>query len=250
MNRLIDLNKALTEAETRRIMLNADAHLIATRDYAALPAVANDTLIQALQQQQARIQAEYARMSDQYKPTYPPLAELAAERKGIQSRLNREMHRVATGVGLSYAAAAEREKELNHQIDQEKNRALALNDASLRDAILARAVETNRKLYKNVLERMTQMGMAAGVSASNVSVLDNAAPPLKPSSPKLLLTLASCGALALLIGVSSVCFLGALRRHIQRSRRGRALCRGSELGCSAGFPKIDSIYIRNDEASS
>ena len=117
------------------------------------------------------------------------------------------MHRVATGVGLSYAAAAEREKELNQQIDQEKNRALALNDASLRDAILARAVETNRKLYKNVLERMTQMGMAAGVSASNVSVLDNAAPPLTPSSPKLLLTLASCGALALLIGVSSACFL-------------------------------------------
>ena len=207
MNRLIDLNKALTEAETQRIMLNADAHLIATRDYEALPTVANDTLVQALRQQQARIQAEYASMSDQYKPNYPPLAELGAELKEIQGRLNREMHRVATGVGLSYAAAAEREQELNHQIDQEKNRALALNDASLRDAILARAVETNRKLYKNILERMTQMGMAAGVSASNVSVLDNAAPPLTPSSPKLLLTLACCGALALLIGVSSACFL-------------------------------------------
>ena len=74
MSRLIDLNKALTEAETQRIMLNADAHLIATRDYAALPAVANDTLIQALRQQQARIQADYASMSDQYKSNYPPLA--------------------------------------------------------------------------------------------------------------------------------------------------------------------------------
>ena len=207
MGRLIDLNKALTEAETQRITLNAEAQLIATRDYEALPAVTNDALIQTLRQQQARIQAEYASMADQYKPNYPPLAELAAQLKDTQSRLNREMHRVATGVGLSYAAAAEREKELNYQIDQEKNRALALNDASLQDAILARAVETNRKLYKNVLERMTQMGMAAGVSASNVSVLDNAAPPLAPSSPKLLLTLASCGVLALLIGISSACFL-------------------------------------------
>jgi succinoglycan biosynthesis transport protein ExoP len=207
IGRIIDLNRALTEAETQRITLNAEAQLIATRDYAALPSVANDALIQTLRQQQARIQAEYASMADQYKPNYPPLAELAAQLKDTQSRLDREMHRVAKGVGLSYAAAAEREKELNYQIDQEKDRALALNDASVRDAILARAVETNRKLYKNVLERMTQMGMAAGVSASNVSILDNAAPPLTPSSPKLLLTLASCGVLALLIGISSACFL-------------------------------------------
>ena len=89
MGRLIDLNKALTEAETQRITLDADAHLIATRDYDALPAVTNDTLIQTLRQQQARIQAEYASMADQYKPNYPPLAELAAELKETQSRLNR-----------------------------------------------------------------------------------------------------------------------------------------------------------------
>jgi polysaccharide biosynthesis transport protein len=207
MGRLIDLNKALTDAETQRITLDAEDHLISTRTYEALPAVTNDALIQNLRQQQARIQAEYASMADQYKPNYPPLADLAATLKETQVRLDQEVRRVATGVALSYQAAVEREKELNDQIDQEKNRALALNDASLQDAILSRAVDTNQKLYKNVLERMTQMGMAAGVSASNVSVLDSAAPPLVPSSPKTLLTLASCGALALLIGISSACFL-------------------------------------------
>jgi capsular exopolysaccharide synthesis family protein len=207
MGRLIDLNKALTEAETQRITLDAEAHLISTRNYEALPAVANDALIQNLRQQQARIQAEYASMADQYKPSYPPLAELAAKLKQTQVRLDQEVHRVAKGVELSYEADVERVKELNDKIDQEKNRALALNDASLQDAILSRAVDTNQKLYKNVLERMTQMGMAAGVSASNVSVLDSATPPLYSSSPKTLLTLASCGVLALLIGISSACFL-------------------------------------------
>ncbi len=207
IGRLVDLNKALTDAETQRITLDAEAHLIATRDYGALPAVTNDALIQTLRQQQERIQAEYASMADQYKPNYPPLAELGAQLKETQGRINEEIHRVATGVGLSYAAAVARENELKQKIDEEKDAALALNDASLRDAILARAVDTNRKLYKNVLERMTQMGMAAGVSASNVSVLDNATPPLEPSSPKKLLTLTACGALALLIGISSACFL-------------------------------------------
>jgi succinoglycan biosynthesis transport protein ExoP len=206
MERLVDLNKALTETETQRITLDAENHLIQTRNFDALPAIADDTLIQNLRQQQARVQADYASLADQYKPSFPPLAELGAKLKETQAHLNRELHRVATGISLSYQAAVEREKKLNDKINQEKNRALALNDASLRDAILSRAVETNRNLYKNILQRMTQMGMAAGVSASNVSVLDRAVPPLLPSSPKALLALASCGLLALLIGISSACF--------------------------------------------
>ena len=68
-------------------------------------------------------------------------------------------------------------------------------------------MDTNRKLYKNVLERMTQMGMAAGVSASNVSIVDSATPPLVPSSPKTLLAMHPAGILALLMGISSVFFL-------------------------------------------
>src|SRR5262249_36132530 len=135
MGRLLDLNKALTEAETQRITLDAEEHLISTRNYDALPAVTNDGLIQNLRQQQARIQAEYASLADQYKPNYPPLAELAAKLKETQARLNQEVHRIATGVGLSYEAAVEREKELNVKLEREKNQALALNDASLQDAI-------------------------------------------------------------------------------------------------------------------
>lgn len=207
MSRLLDLNKALTAAETQRITLDAEAHFMSNRNYEALPAITNDVLIQNLRQQQARIQADYASLADQYKPNFPPLAELGAKLKETQVRLNQELHRVATGIALNYATAVVREKELNDKIDQEKSRALALNDASVRDAILSRAVDTNRKLYKNVLQRMTQMSMAAGVSASNVSVLDRAAPPLLPSSPKTLLTLACSAILALLIGISSACFV-------------------------------------------
>ena len=207
MDRLIDLNKALTEAETQRITLEADVQLINTRNYDALPAIASDPLIQSLGQQQAKLQAEYASLADQYKPSYPPLAQLGATLRETQLHLNREVRRVAKGVQLSYEAALGRVAMLNAKIDQEKNRALALNDASLQDAILLRAVDTNRNLYKNVLERMTQMSMATGVSASNVSVLDSATAPLLPSSPKTLLALGSSGVFALLLGISLACFL-------------------------------------------
>jgi capsular exopolysaccharide synthesis family protein len=49
--------------------------------------------------------------------------------------------------------------------------------------------------------------MAAGVSVSNVSVLDDATPPIRPSSPKKSLTLITAGIFGLFIGISCAFFL-------------------------------------------
>jgi polysaccharide biosynthesis transport protein len=52
-----------------------------------------------------------------------------------------------------------------------------------------------------VLARMNEMGMAAGISASNVSVVDYAQPPTEPSSPKRLRTFGLYGLFGLLLGI-------------------------------------------------
>src|SRR3546814_3943549 len=54
-----------------------------------------------------------------------------------------------------------------------------------------------RTLYDGLLQRYKEVSAAAGITASNVSVVDEAAVPIDPSSPDLLLNLA----LALLAGV-------------------------------------------------
>src|SRR3546814_9814005 len=61
----------------------------------------------------------------------------------------------------------------------------------------AREADTNRTLYDGLLQRYKEVSAAAGITASNVSVVDEAAVPIDPSSPDLLLNLA----LALLAGV-------------------------------------------------
>src|SRR3546814_3884885 len=60
-----------------------------------------------------------------------------------------------------------------------------------------READTNRTLYDGLLQRYKEVSAAAGITASNVSVVDEAAVPIDPSSPDLLLNLA----LALLAGV-------------------------------------------------
>jgi len=202
MNRIIDLNRALTAAETQRIALDAQAQLTRTHDFNSLPEMQNSRIIQALKAEETNVESQYASLASQYKADYPPLAELAAKRANLQARLNQEMRRIAAGVEWKYNAAAARENELRQEIEVEKKEAGALNQASLQDTILSRELAGNRDLYRSVLARMNELGVAAGVSASNVSVVDPSEVPLSPSSPKTAVTLGLVGVLALFCGVS------------------------------------------------
>jgi polysaccharide biosynthesis transport protein len=239
MERLVDLNKALTAAETDRINLDAQAHLSRTRDYNSLPAVLNGPVIQSLKQEQARVEEEYASLAVEYKADYPPLADVTSKLRQIQTRLNQEMQRLAAGVQWRYTAAAARENELRQEIEGEKTRALALNDASLQDAILAREDDTNRELYKNVLARMNEMAMAAGISASNVSVVDEAQVPDSPSSPKTLLSFGLVGLLAIFCGVSGAFFVERLDDSFKDPNELEYSLGVPTLGLVPDFRKLD-----------
>ncbi|HEY6394115.1 MAG TPA: GumC family protein, partial [Candidatus Binataceae bacterium] len=200
--RLSELNQALTKAETERIDLESQDSMIHKRDYDSLPAVINSTLIQNLKGQLDVSAGQYASMASQFKPDYPPLAELKAKLDESNNHLRREIQYVVAGIESNYETAVAREEGLRKQLETEKTSAMALNDASLQDAVLAREVDANSQLYKSVLERMKEIGVAGEIPTSNVSIIDHAAPPRQPSSPRKFIDLSLAGALSLFFGVS------------------------------------------------
>lgn len=199
--RLTELDQALTKAQTEEIDLEAQDDLIHKRNYNSLPAVINSTLVQNLKEQDDVIEGQYASMSEQFKPDYPPLKDLKAKVDESRGRLQGEIQHVVEGIESNYQTAVARENELRRQVELEKTKALALNDASLQDAVLAREVDANRQLYKSVLERMKEIGVAGEVPTSNVSIIDAASVPVRPSSPRPLLDLLLAGVVSLFCGV-------------------------------------------------
>ena len=238
MGSIIDLSRALTTAETQRIALDAQARLTRTHDYKSLPEIQNSRVIQDLKREESGVESDYSSMASQYKDDYPALAQLAAKRRSLQARLNEEMRRVAAGVEWKYEAASERESELKNEIEAAKKQAAALNQASLQDAILAREVDSNRELYKSVLARMNEMGMAVGISASNVSIVDPAEVPLWPSSPKKALSLSLAGLLALFCGVSAAFLLDHFDDSFEDPEEIEDSLRLPSLGAVPDFQKL------------
>lgn len=201
--RMAAINKALVDAEETRIALQADVETINNSNYDAVPAVVNNTLIQNLKVQLSQLQGRYANMASQYTPDYPDVARLHAQLAAVERREQQEIDRVVNSIKAKYQAALDRETQIKNQLESEKTQAMSRNDASLHDAVLAREVETNRTLYKSVLERIKLLGVSSESQVTNVSVIDTASVPTEASSPKKKLSLVLSGFLALMIGIGA-----------------------------------------------
>jgi capsular exopolysaccharide synthesis family protein len=149
-------------------------------------------------------------MSNRYNPGYHPLDDLKARLREETRRLNEEAKKVADSVDAEYYAARANEDKLTQEIDQVKAQALALNDASVREAVLEREVDADRQLYQSVLQRMNEINVDSEVPTSNVSVADSAAPPRHPLGPSILLLLAFAGGGAAFLGIALAFFLESM----------------------------------------
>jgi succinoglycan biosynthesis transport protein ExoP len=185
LDRLTELSKGLTEAQVARLEIEAKVQLIHSHQYDALPEVHEDKMLAELRQNYDTMSTEYAGMAKQFKPDYPPLAQIQAKRDEMQRAIDEEVHRVTASIDSAYQEAKGKEAKLQEEMDKSRTHALGLNDAAVEYAILQREVDTNRDLYNSVLQRMKDVGLAAEARSSNVVIVDEAEPATSPSSPKI-----------------------------------------------------------------
>jgi succinoglycan biosynthesis transport protein ExoP len=213
VERLADLNKRLTEAEAERIGFEAQARLIKSRQYDSLPAVIGNGLIQNLRGQIVQLEAEHAKLSEQYLPGYPRLAQVKAQLDESRARLGQQIKNVVEGINSAYLAAAGKEKDLRGQMDKQKAETFALKDASVQYAILAREATTNKQLYDSVQERFREISVADELPASNISIVDQAETPQLPAKPDKRLILMLGAVLGLFGGLG----LALLLEHLNNT---------------------------------
>ncbi|MGH7872580.1 MAG: GumC family protein, partial [Candidatus Binatia bacterium] len=183
VDRLADLNRRLTEAEADRIGFEAQARLIKSRQYDSLPAVIGNGLIQSLRGQIVQLETEQAKLSEQYLPGYPRMAQVKAQLDESRARLGQQIKNVVEGINSAYLAAVGKEKDLRGQMDKQKSETFALKDASVQYAILAREADTNKQLYDSVQERFREISVAGELPSSNVTIVDRAEIPRVPATP-------------------------------------------------------------------
>jgi succinoglycan biosynthesis transport protein ExoP len=235
VDRLADLHKRLTEAEADRIGLEAQTRLIRQNEYNALPAVIDNRLIQTLKIELTRLEGERADLATKVQPGDPMLGQFQTRVEQTKRRLQQEIQRIVAGIKSAYAAAKQKEDELRSKVEQQKALALSLKDAAVDYAILARAVDTNRQLYDNVLSRFKETEVLAVLRTSNVSVIDQAVPPLQPGRPRKALSLLLSAVLGLTGGMGLAFVVEHFNNTLRTSQEVERYLRLPNLGIIPDF---------------
>lgn len=190
---LVNLNRELSVATADRI--RAQSRVGGTGD--AVSEALENNAISGLRERRAELAAEYARLMVQFEPSYPPALAVQTQVQQLDRSIAREEDRVRRTLQQSYQASRDREENLRGQVGQLKTGLLDLRRRSIQYNIFQRDVDTNRELYQALLQRYKEIGVAGGVGVNNISVVDAAELPEKPSSPRFLLNIL----LALFVGL-------------------------------------------------
>jgi succinoglycan biosynthesis transport protein ExoP len=229
LDRLQQSTAQLNQAESARIMKGAlyqvvkdgDPELISGLSGSGMLAVASPgvsgslSLIQTLRAQEATAQAQLNELSAKFGSAYPKVAEVSANLETIQSAIHAEAARVAGRVKNDYTIARQVENESQRVYLAEKQQANALNDKTVEYEIVQQEAMQRRSLYENLLGRMKQADLTAGLRASKISVVDPARVPSRPAKPNVLLFMAASLAGGLFIGMCVALFRDATDTKIQ-----------------------------------
>jgi succinoglycan biosynthesis transport protein ExoP len=184
---LATFNAALSQATSDRVQVEARYNQ-AGRSGASTEALRNAT-ISGLRQRRAELAADYQRLMVQFEPGYPAAQAIKSQIDQIDRSISREEGRVSSSLEADYREARERESALRTKVDQLKAGYLDLRRRSIQYNIYQQDVDTNRALYDGLLQRFKEIGVAGGVGVNNISVVDPADVPQRPSSPQLLINL-------------------------------------------------------------
>jgi succinoglycan biosynthesis transport protein ExoP len=182
---LAALNRELTTATADRVQAESRLGVPGDRVGEAL----QNQAISGLRQRRAETAAELARLQVQFEPEYPPLVALRQQIEQLDRSIEREENRVRDTLRANFAASTEREANLTRRVEQLKAGLLDQRRRSIQYNIYQREVDTNRQLYDALLQRYKEIGVAGGVGINNISIVDVAQVPERPSSPRILIYL-------------------------------------------------------------
>jgi capsular exopolysaccharide synthesis family protein len=185
---LVAYNQALAAATADR-MAAESAMRQSGRSGANSTVGLNNPAMNAIRQQRAVIASEYSRLQAQFGPEYPQVMALRDQLAQLDRSIHSEEGRVTSSLRGDYMQAQERERLLSARVDNLKAGLLDLRRRSIQYNILQREVNTSQTLYDGLLQRYKEIGVAGAATTNNVSIVDPAAVPSAPSSPRPLINL-------------------------------------------------------------
>jgi succinoglycan biosynthesis transport protein ExoP len=188
VQRLTDLNAAVTRARTERIEKESLFNQIRAiqHDRAALdtfPTILTNPFIQQLKAELNQLQRQQAERGEKLGARHPEMVKIDSAMDTTNRRIDIEVQKVIQALQRDYQAALASERSLGAALDQQRAEAQQLNRNSIQYGALQRDAQSNQQLFEGLLQRAKETGVTSDLKTNNIRVVDKAEPARRPTSP-------------------------------------------------------------------
>ena len=215
--RLTELSRQVVGAqahsyESASRVRQLDAALAKGASTDVLPEALNNPLIQALKTSLIKAEARLEEVSGRFGPNHPQYQGAQAEVDDTRRKLADEMNVVASSVNTTSRIMSQSEGALRGALDAQRGRVLEIKRQRDEASLLSREVENAQRAYDTAMGRFTQTRLESESNQTNISVINPAVAPAKPSFPNLPLGMA----FAALVGAALAVGLALIAEMVDR----------------------------------
>jgi capsular exopolysaccharide synthesis family protein len=239
--RLGDLNRELTDAQSDRIKKQALYEFAKAGELEAVPQLRDNSVLHGLQNKRSDLSMQYTDAVNQYGPNFPKVQRIQAQIKDVDEQITRQSKGVIVELENDYKAALQLEDLRGKALDQQKAETNVMSEKMVQYNILRREAEANKALYEGLLTKLKEAGISAGLRSSNVRIVDPAMIPSTPARPAKARNIA----LAFVVGLVGGIGLALLREYLDNTVK-----TPDDIETLARLPSLAVVPTFGDGASS
>ena len=221
LDRLSALNQELTTAEANRISSEAVYRLIKSQDpevVLGLGAMNSSgggasvgqgnglDMLRTLRNQELALKLQYANLATKFDVNNPQLVQLQSQIDALDHTVKGEMAKITKRAENDFLYAKQNEDAVKKQLDLQKGEADNLRDQTVKLQVLAQEALSNRSLYQSLFSKLQEAGVAQGIHATRLSIVDRAQVTAFPVTPNYLIALGVSLVAGLIFGVGAAFF--------------------------------------------
>jgi succinoglycan biosynthesis transport protein ExoP len=202
--KLVVVDQQVSEIEAELAIARSRLETVLEASVKEFPEKYATPLVQELTSKVFQLEHDLTALRASYGESWPAVVQKRSELALIRDQLERAKSVVLAQAReqgrLDLEAVEGRYRRMAASLSEQKGLVGRFQNASIQYNILQREVETNKKLYEGLLERLKQTGVMAGLEFGNIQVIEPALADPIVDSPKILWNLGLASFLGLALG--------------------------------------------------
>ncbi len=186
--RVSQLSRAHTEARIRRVELETvhddiERYRDNAGDLLEIEEIVAFGSLRDLMSQREQLESKRVVLFEEFLERHPRMIENERSIEQVESRLERNIERAVAEFRNRLENAREREIRLQENLAEAEAESLRMDRVAGEYNVLRRNLETTRRTYDQILERLNETSIASQLENTNIRVADSAVVPDKPVEP-------------------------------------------------------------------